>query len=316
MITFDVLTLKAFIQEQEDFFNGARISKIQQPTRREFILTLRNKGETRPFYINISPEFYHICFMSKENAQKRLLEIPQKPPMFCMLLRKYFRGARFVSAQSVPGERIIMLSFTATSEMGDTIDLDIAAELMGRYANLVIIGGDGKIIDAMKRVDADASRVRQLLPGLTYKLPPNTGNPKLISQSDEVLEKVFKFNGPVDKAFLKCSQGMGAVLAREIAYRSNTESSYGDHLTLEEEQAVKDAVEKVKAYYKKPEYSIIYNRQGMPAEYSFMPLLQYTGLETKDFDSINDLLNEYYSAKDKAERLDKYNSFRDMDNQI
>ena len=41
----------------------------------------------------------------------------------------------------------------------------------------------------------------------------------------------------------------------------------------------------------------------MPAEYSFMPLLQYTGLETKDFDSINDLLNEYYSAKDKAERL-------------
>ena len=60
MITFDVLTLKAFIQEQEDFFNGARISKIQQPTRREFILTLRNKGETRPFYINISPEFYHI----------------------------------------------------------------------------------------------------------------------------------------------------------------------------------------------------------------------------------------------------------------
>ena len=73
MITFDVLTLKAFIQEQEDFFNGARISKIQQPTRREFILTLRNKGETRPFYINISPEFYHICFMSKDNAQRRLL---------------------------------------------------------------------------------------------------------------------------------------------------------------------------------------------------------------------------------------------------
>ena len=72
---------------------------------------------------------------------------------------------------------------------------------------------------------------------------------------------------------------------------------------MEEEQAVKDTVEKVKAYYKKPEYSIIYNRQGLPAEYSFMPLLQYTGLETKDFDSINDLLNEYYSAKDKAERL-------------
>ena len=70
MITFDVLTLNAFVEEQGSFFIGARINKIQQPTRREFIFTLRNNSETRMFYVNINPQFYHCCFMSKENCAK------------------------------------------------------------------------------------------------------------------------------------------------------------------------------------------------------------------------------------------------------
>ena len=42
---FDNITLKAFIQENRDFFVNSRIQKIQQPTRREFILFLRNNGQ-------------------------------------------------------------------------------------------------------------------------------------------------------------------------------------------------------------------------------------------------------------------------------
>ena len=87
MITFDSLTLKALIAEELDFMSGARITKIQQPTRRELLLVLRNHGESRSFYVNINPQFYHLCFSSKENLQKKFIEIPQKPPMFCMLLR-------------------------------------------------------------------------------------------------------------------------------------------------------------------------------------------------------------------------------------
>ena len=92
MITFDSLTLKSWIEENRDFLTGARIQKIQQPTRRDFVLTLRSSGETRKLYININPQYYHVCFMSKENEKRRLIEIPQKPPMFCMLLRKYLEN--------------------------------------------------------------------------------------------------------------------------------------------------------------------------------------------------------------------------------
>ena len=72
MISFDSLTLKKWLDQNTEYINGARIQKIQQPTRRDFVLTLRNKGETRKFYININPQYYHVCFMNKENETKRL----------------------------------------------------------------------------------------------------------------------------------------------------------------------------------------------------------------------------------------------------
>ncbi|MDE6138896.1 MAG: NFACT family protein, partial [Candidatus Gastranaerophilales bacterium] len=118
MITFDVLTLSAFVKEQETFLTEARINKIQQPTRREFIFTLRNNSETRQFYVNINPQFYHCCFMSKINADKRVLEIPQKPPMFCMLLRKYLENSRIAKINQPANERILEFYIETYNEVG------------------------------------------------------------------------------------------------------------------------------------------------------------------------------------------------------
>ena len=67
MITFDSLTLKKWLDENKDFLTGARIQKIQQPTRRDFVLSVRSMGETKKLYININPQCYHVCFMSKDN---------------------------------------------------------------------------------------------------------------------------------------------------------------------------------------------------------------------------------------------------------
>ena len=63
MINIDSVTLKAFFEENIDFFIGARLQKIQQPTRRDFVFSLRNNGDSKKFYININPQIYHICFL-------------------------------------------------------------------------------------------------------------------------------------------------------------------------------------------------------------------------------------------------------------
>ena len=297
-MALDAITLALLAKELDEYLQGSRIDKIHQPSKDEVVLHLRKRDGNAKLLISARSGSARIC-LTEEN-----FENPQIPPSFCMLLRKYLSGARFVSTSSVKGERIVMMSFTATSEMGDSVNIDLAIELMGRYANIVVISQDGKIIDAMKRVDADASSLRQLLPGLTYKLPPNRDNPYLIDDSQSVIDKVLGTNALLAQAFIKSCQGIGPVVAREIAFTAlQGEDVTADNLDDMQKMALISAVGQTIEYYHHPQYTIVFDEQAMPCEFSFMPLKQYAGLEQKRYNDLNTLLDDYYAKKDKAERL-------------
>ena len=68
MINFDYLTLRAFVEENIDFLIDSRLQKIQQPTRRDFILSFRNRQGGRKMYVNINPSFFHVCFLNDETV--------------------------------------------------------------------------------------------------------------------------------------------------------------------------------------------------------------------------------------------------------
>ncbi len=174
MFTFDALTLKAFTKESEDFFIGARIQKIQQPTRRDLIIFLRNNSENRKLYININPQMYHICFMSKENEEKRRLEIPKKPPMFCMLLRKYLENSKVCEVNVPNNERILELYIESFNELNEKIKLCLAIELMGKHSNIILYNADTNIIiGCAHNVGAEKSREREVAGTLPYVYPPS-----------------------------------------------------------------------------------------------------------------------------------------------
>jgi len=182
MINIDFLTLKAFLLENINFFTNARLQKIQQPTRRDFILFLRNNNETRKLYINIHPQMYHICFMSKENEEKRNIIIPKQPPMFCMLLRKYLEGALISKAQVIENERILELYFETYDELSQKRLLCLGIELMGKHSNIILYDKDSSvIIGCAHNVGSEKSRYRELQGGLKYIYPPKT-----ISLSNEL----------------------------------------------------------------------------------------------------------------------------------
>ena len=173
MITFDSLTLKAWIKENKNFLEGARIQKIQQPTRRDFVLTLRSSGETRKLYININPQYYHVCFMSKDNETRRLIEIPQKPPMFCMQLRKYLENAKISKVNQPEYERILEFYIETYNELSEKIYLCLAVELMGKHSNVVLYSYDTNIIlGCAHNVGAEKSREREMAGTLPYIYPP------------------------------------------------------------------------------------------------------------------------------------------------
>ncbi len=164
--------LKKWVEENSDFLTGARIQKIQQPTRRDFVFAIRNNGETRKLYININPQYYHVCFMSKENEAKRLIEIPQKPPMFCMLLRKYLENAVIARVNQPQYERILEFYIETYNELSEKIYLCLAIELMGKHSNVILYNYDTNIIlGCAHNVGVEKSREREMAGGLPYVYP-------------------------------------------------------------------------------------------------------------------------------------------------
>ena len=110
----DALCLSGIIHELNTALSGARVDKIYQPGRDEVILALRTQsvGNVR-------------LLLSANPAHSRLhlttlpLENPEKPPMFCMLLRKHMSGARLLEIVQTPLERVAALRFEALNELGD-----------------------------------------------------------------------------------------------------------------------------------------------------------------------------------------------------
>ena len=173
MQNIDYITLSTFFEENIDFFIGARLQKIQQPTRRDFIFQLRNNGESRKLYININPQFYHLTFISKENEERRRINIPKQPPMFCMLLRKYLEGCKVSDACTINGERILELHFETMDEFSQKRSLCLCVELMGKHSNVILYDRETKIIiGCAHNVGPEKSRYRELQGGLTYIYPP------------------------------------------------------------------------------------------------------------------------------------------------
>lgn len=177
MVNLDYLTLQAFFEENIDFLIGARLQKIQQPTRRDFVFSLRNNAESRKFYININPQFYHVAFIEAAGEICRAIRVPKQPPMFCMLLRKYLEGNRISDALVIENERILELHFEICDELSQKRSLCLAIELMGKHSNVILYDRETSIIiGCAHNVGPEKSRYRELQGGLKYIYPPRGVN--------------------------------------------------------------------------------------------------------------------------------------------
>ena len=222
-MALDAAVLALCAKELSAALADARIDKIFEPTRDEVVLNLRTRTDNPHLFLSARSGSARACLT------KETFENPQTPPSFCMLLRKHFTGGRLLDVRTLPDERILFFDFQCTNEMGDTVVNTMAAELMGRYSNLVLVqtknpanpAAEGKIIDALKRVDFEDSEVRQLLPGLAYTLPPQPQKASFLGVSAAgIVAAVSQKELPVAEALIKTTGGVGPVVCREAAYRA------------------------------------------------------------------------------------------------
>ena len=165
-MSLDAVFITELCRELSERLSGSKIDRVHQPEKDTVVLALRgNGGGTR----------LALCFGSgsaRACLTREPYENPAQPPMFCMLLRKYIQGARVLEITQPEGERMLLIRLACFDEMGRAAERTLAVELLGRNANLVLVDADGRILDAARRIDGEMSPLRQLLPGLIYRLPP------------------------------------------------------------------------------------------------------------------------------------------------
>ncbi|MBO5737762.1 NFACT family protein [bacterium] len=286
MQNIDCHTLKVFFEENIDFFIGSRLQKIQQPTRKEFIFSMRNNGESRKFYININPQLYHIAFMSKENEVKRGLVIPKQPPMFCMLLRKYLEGCKIADACVIDNERILELYFEITDELSQPRFLCLCIELMGKHSNIILYDRDSQvIIGCAHNIGSEKSRYRELQGGLKYIYPPKLNDKYQGEPLYKILDSGFDVNAKLDNYF--------AVIQEKINIKHS--KAQLNNIINPKLKRIKNSIEKISQLLDKRDKTNLYKLYG--------ELLTANLYQKKDYSDNIELLN-YFTGETIVIELD------------
>ncbi len=277
---------------------GGRVDKISQPSREEILIAFRTKGGTEKLFISASAGSARVHITGKN------IENPKVPPMFCMLLRKHLGNGRLVNIRQDGLERILYFDFEASTELGDMTNITAAVEIMGRCSNLVLINSEGKIIDSIKRVDAEMSRERMVLPNMVYSVPPRGERLDFRSCTKEDILKISEAmpDAELSKHLIRIFEGISPIVAREWADAASggTDVSKSD---LRGELLDRLFGEIVKSRTAR-DLTAVKDKEGMLKDFSFINIRQYGDLmNTVKFPSACELLDNFYEERDSVSRM-------------
>lgn len=189
----------------------AKINKIQQLSDTEIIFQLRTVQGGKKLMISTHSVYNRI------NYTKEGYTTLETPSNFVMLLRKQIDGGIIKALTQVGLDRILHLEIEARNELGDIHQKHLYIELMGKYANMVFVGEDGRIIDALKRIPPFENNKRTIHPGAMYALPAPHMN-----KQDPFINQEADFEGNLTKQF----HGFSPLLSNEVSYRLHQGQSF------------------------------------------------------------------------------------------
>ena len=298
-MAFDAGMLRAIAHEvSETLCGGAKVERITQPSRDEFVLWLHAGGVTRRLSFVAGTNVPHFAYsaIDRENLPT--------PSMFCMLLRKHLVGAKLIEVSQIDFERAARFVFSARDELGFGVTRTLVAEMMGKYSNLILLDGEEKIISAFRIVDFSASRVRQVLPGMHYVKPPLQEKlDPLTTGRDELMAALDSY--PPERAiprFLTDSYlGLSSANARELASRIASAETAVGVVSPDVLWGVLSAwFSDVREFRFRP--TLLSDAEGVPVDYSYTDI-EHSGLIVSHPSSFGELLDAYFGERDRAERL-------------
>ena len=203
------------VQKELQSFLPAKLTKLQQISDTELLFTIRTPKGTRRLMISLHSVYNRI------NLTQESYTTMETPGNFLMLLRKQIDGGILRSLNQIGLDRILHMVVEARDELGDIHDRHLYIELMGKYANMILVDEQGRILDALKRIPPFENNRRTIHPGALYQLPaPHTGkqDPYHYDHIDP------------NESFTKQFHGFSPLLSKEVQYRMAQGERFDDIL--------------------------------------------------------------------------------------
>ncbi|MGM0395795.1 MAG: Rqc2 family fibronectin-binding protein [Bacillota bacterium] len=306
-MSYDGIVTRSVVTELKDILVGGRIDKIYQHEKDELLLQIYSKGKNHRLLMSASsnnPRLY-LTRSPKSN--------PLSPPMFCMFLRKHLTGSIILDIEQHNLDRVVIFTLSGKDELGNPTERELIIEIMGRHSNIVLLDKTTKtIIDSIKRIPAEISRVRQILPGLKYSyIDVDDKADPLHSSKEDFFDLLNSANGN-QKAFKFLYQsytGLSPLAGREICSIAELDSGR-TILSLEEDEKERlfnglvEFIDKVKKEAFNPVYVLDGDNKNVVAFYAF-PLTQYSGLKQVSNESVSQMLDYVYESRDTGDRVNQ-----------
>ncbi len=299
-MAFDGITIAGIVSELRKTILNGRIYKIAQPEEDELLLTIKNNGSQYRLLLSADASL-PLIYLTDNNKPS-----PMTAPNFCMLLRKHLQNARIVGVGQPELERVVEFQLEHLNELGDLCRKKLMVEVMGKHSNIIFTDDQDKIIDSIKHISGMISSVREVLPGRDYFIPKTQDKKNPLLAEKEQVEALFADKGIACYKLLYASYtGISPVIAQEICYRAGIDSDLpGGSLDAGQRECVAAAFTGLMERVKHNDFycSIVYENKA-PREYAAVPLTMYAADVTRQYESISQLLEDYYAQKSAVTRI-------------
>ncbi|NVY95802.1 fibronectin/fibrinogen-binding protein [Lactobacillus sp. DCY120] len=297
-MSFDGVFTHVMVQELKAALEGGRLTKIQQPFAQELVFTIRSHGKNQSLLLSANPTYARVQLTQVKLAS------PQQPSTLVMTFRKHLTGAILQAVNQIANDRIMVFQFLTRDEFGDPQTFLLCVEIMNRHSNIILVHqATGKIVEAIRHISWQQDRYRELLPQVTYKLPP-------------ALKQADPFDQFAREKFLK-AQGQAIALASAVELASllrQTWMGLGKETSQElvtitlqarpDLRSIQRAWQQFFTALRKPQPTISLDSKDRQV-FTPLPYQYLQNLEKKSFQysTLSGMLDVYYADRARQDRV-------------